>query len=64
MRESFTEESKLLECDEKKSRGNADFSCQEMSNSGIVKRKFMHEPRVKVVLFRQFGSLSFPHAKL
>ena len=37
MRESFSEESKLLECDEKKRRGNADFSGQEMSNSGIVK---------------------------
>lgn len=39
MRESFTEESKLLECDEKKSRGNADFSGHEMSNSGIVKNE-------------------------
>lgn len=44
MRESFTEESKLLECDEKKSRGNADFSGHEMSNS--VQEVLPHSPEI------------------
>ena len=57
MRESFTEESKLLECDEKKSRGNADFSGHEMSNSGIVKNEnsCMDLVLKSCSVFRQFG---------